>query len=117
MREIKFRAWDGKEMNYSYKDLGTWFLKNDDRISLMQYIGLKDKNNKKIYEGDIVKSYIDNSPIKTKRIDKVYFDVKQSGYLPFIDVVDYGDMTYMDKFYKNCEVIGDIYENPELLQK
>jgi len=53
MREIKFRAWD-KDLHKMYNK---WTVIPDDDRShiLMQYTGLKDKNGKEIYEGDIVK--------------------------------------------------------------
>ena len=72
-REIKFRAWDGNRMAYQGED--GWFSTNldttkyknqclqlpsaikDEKITVMQYTGLKDKNGKEIYEGDIMGGY------------------------------------------------------------
>jgi uncharacterized phage protein (TIGR01671 family) len=66
MREIKFRAWDGRKMNYnpfisdgsdggetSSVYINVAIACNDEE--LMQYTGLKDKNGKEIYEGDIIR--------------------------------------------------------------
>lgn len=62
MREIKFRAWDGKQMYYhNWRDRDSqvhdlWqFVVNVPDGELMQYTGLKDKNGKEIYEGDRLK--------------------------------------------------------------
>ncbi len=110
MREIKFRVWNntGKRMLYDsslafkankvIEELGT---------KVMQYTGLKDKNNKEIYEGDVLKI--------GDTIYQIYWDdrfvewgltgISQSLGLMF------------NKENDDKEVIGNIYENPELLNK
>ena len=107
MREIKFRVWDKQKkfmiktvtiQNLTYK-----FASNKDHIFL-QYTGLKDKNGKEIYEGDIV--YIDDEAINV---------VFEEGAFKVHTKYD-GDWLLSELDLSNLEVIGNIYENPELLK-
>ena len=128
MREIKFRAWrtDGKYMVTS--DVGALTAlrncygnkglaeqagfsnidnqPNPDKFILMQYTGLKDKNGKEIYERDIIKDPDGNAfeVIWNKGAASFELQNKTSHFL-FVQ-------RYIDMF----EVIGNIYENPELLK-
>ena len=113
-RVIKFRAWDKKEkvmrevVQLSIDFARSNVLQNDEweigtadpNIDLMQFTGLLDKNGKEIYEGDIIKG-------KEMGVCIVFWDKKRAR---FWITAGWGDLT------DRCEVIGNIYENPELLK-
>ena len=110
MREIKFRAWDPytKKMDYDCRDaLSFWngiAVPEGDHIPL-QFTGLKDKNGAEIYEGDILKIGPQAYPV-------VWDDKGTHGWK--LDTPHFGIGASQSTFY---EVIGNIYENPELLRK
>ena len=116
MREIKFRAWnkntkqmiDLKAITPLALDISAngIFLPFRDDLILMQYTGLKDKNGQEIYEGDIVKhlTYGGNYPV-TYSCENTGYGLKTRR----------GSMHLCSDCCPNLEVIGNIYENKELL--
>ena len=120
MREIRFRAWDNKD---EVKEVICWeciiddgFEKylQDENVVLMQFTGLHDKNGKEIYEGDIVKYYI-NTGFYTGRDDPAEID-ERTEYTEAVYWLD--EITGFNPLcgtpYEEIEVIGNIYENPEV---
>lgn len=133
MRDIKFRAWEkvredetgsyGGEMYYSEESeekracgfvIKTNSGYSNDDFQWMQYTGLKDKNGKEIYEGDIVSTDSLRYEVKFGSFD--HQDIDSYGY--YLDCEGKGKYTYsMTKVtVMLVEVIGNVYENPELLE-
>jgi len=147
MREIKFRAWDEKyrimiypenldkilkrfegtdaffedplyapDELYPFSEIkflrGISILQEEykDRLKIMQYTGLRDKNGREIYEGDIVrfKDWWDE-----EMVGEVRYSEKDMAFTIVNDFWDGFPIMYAD----DLEVIGNIYENPELLEE
>lgn len=133
-REIKFRVWVKNHMemgdiyassnrvigfaDHNPYDIELDVTPNGNDIVLMQYTGLLDKDGKEIYEGDIVRSWRSKNDTEPW-LDKVVWDKKTATYQMVGD-------SNTDLFWYSarerpsldtCEVIGNIYENPELLNK
>lgn len=121
MREIKFRAWDSKKMVYlaplevENQNMGLILSGNIDGKpeAVMQYTGLKDKNGKEIYEGDIV-NYGDNF---SSLVIWDEFAVRETPGFWLEERGDYGYLRFhtMTAYTNPIEILGNIYENPELL--
>lgn len=118
MREIKFRAWDaenGKMLEYqSHMSMYPFHMTphgkvyKDGRLmpyELMQFTGLHDKDGKEIYEGDILDGHDDGN------VEVVWRD----GETQF-DFADGGNIGVWEMPLRRSIVIGNIYENPELLE-
>ncbi|EOD4917615.1 YopX family protein [Listeria monocytogenes] len=130
MRVIEFRAWDKevKEMDYNPSVIEIWQnkpineqfrLESEEKLVWMQYTGLKDKNSKKIFEGDIVAFSEDDFHVFNSQVEYFLedgypaFDIKvPSTY--YFDSNVFSEVS-MSGLYE-IEVIGNIHENPELLE-
>ena len=79
-----------------------------------QYTGLKDKNGVEIYEGDIVKTVFDLAKRK-RHIGEIYFQPTRLNWSVKHSVFANQDLFVYTRPDRSIEVIGNIYENPELL--
>ena len=143
-REIKFRAWDNNSkewlMGYEYPNLGGFSMygecmlfnewsgilnrfilqqkdRREDDLRLMQFTGLLDKNGKEIYEGDIVRgNHVDLFIIEginggLQMYNSNYYGQKHNELISEA-TCDAQTASWL----KNSTVIGNIYQNPELLE-
>lgn len=121
----KFRAYDGGSLcrMYSPEEVmvgdgdiwiidedgiaGEWIVNND--LVLMQSTGLTDKNSKEIFEGDVVKM------AKNVYSEPTYYEVvRHRGGAYRLESKQYGCELWLR--HTDCEIVGNIYENPELLE-
>ncbi|MCG0585830.1 prophage Lp2 protein 26 [Lactiplantibacillus plantarum] len=138
---IKFRAWDGyRKIMADYvsaiqngdtqgtpssvnvivnRKNETWDIKNDD-VELLQFTGLKDVNGNEIYEGDIVKTWSDVSELTM--VPSINEIVSEDLFgRPGVFLKPAGphliEPCLHDSWSNQFEVIGNVHENPELLEE
>ena len=126
MREFKFRCYDeesksmeyeiavgkgyGKDSYILFLGLGETFA-IEDKLKIMQYTGLKDKNRVEIYEGDILKFKYTSSDYKKAYIE---WNEEKASY-DFVSNEIKLNYSYNFRQINNIEVIGNIYENKDKL--
>lgn len=141
MKEIEFRAWD-KDLNYMWtpfdpvkfeeENLWNWDSVNDEncQFTFLQYTGLKDKNKTKIYEGDILeftdkwewyrgewasKFLFAQSQEECRELDKQFSKLPTHKVVVDMSAEEGVNFSTYDLGEGRWEVIGNIYENKNLL--
>lgn len=123
MREIKFRAWDlktkkmhtaeninfcgRKTVTVQYNPVKKSYL---DSVFLMQYTGVRDKNGVEIYEGDIIRGHTGRYQVDCV----VRWSMGNCGFIAEPTIIERTYLCLNPGSTKSYEVIGNIYENPEL---
>lgn len=123
---LKFRVWDIEEKTYKSSDcpfflcddgdvLDTHFDIRDNEVIVEQCTGLKDKNGKLIYEGDIVITYYKGEP--TGQMYIYHWEAPAF----YVEPVEKGKPSGRHYYYfavenERCEVIGNVHENSDLLK-
>lgn len=120
MREIKFRVWitdwgnsisrlEYIKEGFNHVYFGNWERGGYRNAIFQQYTGLKDKNGREIYEGDIIQ--LENAPYKYEVVwNKWHWGIDSKGI-----VADF-IQGFTIAVEERCIVIGNIFENPDLLK-
>lgn len=135
MREIKFRIWESKRKQWIHRpgfeinllgetiimgailgrpDCTYVSLEDLNDLVCLQYTGLKDKNGKEIYEGDVNKLTSNSDPVWGSYSHNFVVEHTGNGWYYRTPA---GHVNIFSNRFESCEVIGNIYENPELLNK
>ena len=123
---LKFRVWDIEEKTYKSSDypfflcddgdvLDTHFDIRDNEVIVEQCTGLKDKNGKLIYEGDIVITYYKGEPTGQTYI------YRWEAPAFYVEPFEKGKPSGRHYYYfavenERCEIIGNVHENPDMLK-
>ena len=138
MREIKFRGYDNENKCWRFGNLARlqegirkfwaiicenledsgfdrFYIHNEKSIG--QYTGLKDKNGVDIFEGDLLQSFYDDGEIHEVIWHEESASFRVATYLDNRHGGSFAELFFMDDIHENCnKIIGNIYENTELLE-
>lgn len=124
-REIKFRVWDIERKQFcpdyfgnSQISLNQMFTENDGYCVFQQFTGLKDKNGKEIYEGDNLKDLDGEIGVIEFQNGSFIFSIENGKVIiPFWSML-YGNGRVQPHTIDSAsfQIVGNIFENPELLK-
>ena len=121
-REIKFRVWDKlRNVLYPWESVKDWkiSLVEDDRFIYQQFINFKDKNNKNIYEGEIITGFWSKGHFgehKSKNSSNFLVKWDCSSFILYPLQYDSNSKFRTYPKWNAVKIIGNIYENTELLK-
>ena len=115
MREIKFRCWDKEFKRMKVTGMGIkGGILDGENVEIMQFTGLRDRDGREIYEGDIIE---DHNGIGVIEFDKwACFSVVYKSPIDLIGRAKWFHDYSLTGERESIEVIGNIYETPELLE-
>lgn len=130
-RVLKFRGWDGQHMltPHYIDEFGGWYIQDRDvedgrpcKGPLMQWTGLKDRNGKDIYEGDLLNlgilggkaNFPFDGPAKERIVKVIWSTFRHSWTCWFSDYAN-NDLFHYTQYGSLPEIVGNIYSNPDLL--
>lgn len=120
--KLKFRAWikksnktlDVATIDFIEKEVKSYAntIYNFDEIELMQSTGLEDEDGKEVFEGDVLQT-------SDGELAKVVWNKELACWeAEFLDeIVDLSEVADVKSNRSDCEVVGNIYENPEFLEE
>jgi uncharacterized phage protein (TIGR01671 family) len=121
MREIKFRAWDSlhgemlhnpslscKNGEWNIRQKGPSTLEDVD-FELEQFTGLRDRNGREIYEGDVAR-------LTSNRVSEIRYQDGGFGFVGWGDFIGFAGHNHLRDVLAGIEVVGNIHENPDLLR-
>lgn len=129
MRELKFRAWSthnkvmyhrvlagpGDPCSIVWSEQGKEWVQFDEACgAIMQYTELKDKHDVEVYEGDIVRAIVRGRDGAVEEIQEV--KIVDGLLVPFYLPVFYSEYYWKKRLEDGFEIIGNVFEHPELLQ-
>jgi hypothetical protein len=121
MREVKFRAWNEPEKDMVYSepmpDMGFWkYVAYDNTTPFMQFTGLKDRENVEIYEGDILEYvYYAKGYRRKENGDRKIVETERR-IVEWVANSQFAGFNISNRSANNRLIIGNIYQNPELLK-
>ncbi len=126
MKEIKFKVWDNVDYMstpFTIRDVQDRKIQFTSDCVIRQFTGFKAENGEEIYDGDVLKGthwFAGNQYVRISSVSwGEYYDAEDSEHIGWIQKYvddDYPERQLCNELYDGKEIIGNIYQNPELLK-